>query len=412
MNKRILNLSTALLLFLGVMACDEGTFGPLVKDGTAPGTISNPRVKNTPGGAQITYDIPSDKDALYVEGSFKRNGETVVSRSSVHKNTLSVEGLNSTEPQEIALVTVDRSENRSAPVKVTINPGESPLSKMYKSFELIPDFGGPRLRYENEDNAKMEVLLYTVNEQGEKTYKRSAFLQGNETKSFYTFRDTAFSNKPLKFAVEAVDRWGNKSEIKEETVNSFEENLMDRLKMKAVELQGDEPTAWGWVLRHLFDGNKNTGFHTGNRAGATIVPPYTKKYHMFTIDMGVVAKLSRIKWWQRPTNTWIYRHGNPRYFEIWGIDELPEDEGASMAPGSGWAKLVEDGEVKKPSGRPPQDNTAEDLAAGAAGEESLVPIEAPPVRYIRFVCLENWARSNFVHIMEYELYGRVEREVR
>ena len=83
-----------------------------------------------------------------------------------------------------------------------------------------------------------------------------------------------------------------------------------------------------------------------------------------------------------------------------------------MAPGSGWVKLVENGEVKKPSGRPPQDNTAEDLAQAAAGEEFLVPIEAPPVRYIRFVNLENWARSNFVHIMEYELYGRVEREVR
>ena len=411
MNKRILNLSTALLLFWGVMACDEGTLGPLVKEGgTAPGTISNPRVKNTPGGAHITYDIPSDKDALYVEAKYKRNGKTVVARSSVYKNTLSVEGLNSTEPQEIELVTVDRSENRSAPVKVTINPQESPLSQMFKSFELVADFGGPRLRYKNEENAKMEVLLYTTNEQGEKTYKQSAFLQGNETTDFYTFRDTAFSDKPVKFAVEAIDRWGNKSEIKEETVKSFREDLMDRFKMKGVELKGDEPTAWGWVLRNLIDGNKNTGFHTASRNGK-IVPPYEKEQHLFTIDMGVVAKLSRIKWWQRPTNVWVYRHGNPRYFEIWGIDELPEDEGASMAPGSGWVKLVEDGEVKKPSGQPPQQNTAEDLAAAAAGEEFLVPIEAPPVRYIRFVNLENWARSNFVHIMEYELYGRVEREI-
>ena len=413
MNKRILTLSTALLLFWGVMACDEPPKGPLVNDGTAPGVISNPRVKNMPGGAEITYDIPKDADALYVEGRYKRNGKTVVARSSVHKNTLTIEGLSSTEPQEIELITVDRSENRSAAVKVTVNPLESHLNQMFKSFELMPDFGGPRLNYKNEGEIKTEIRLYTVDEQGKETYKQSAFLNGKEVNQFYTFRDTAFNEKPLNFALHALDRWGNKTDTKKETVKSIKEDLMDRTKMKTVELTGDSKDAWGWVLKNVFDGNKNTGFHTAASAGdGPIVPPYTKGNHMFTVDMGVVAKLSRIKWWQRPTNVWVFRHGNPRYYEIWGIDRLPGDDGASMAPGSGWVRLVKDAEVEKPSGRPPQNNTAEDLAHAVKGEEELVPVEAPPVRYIRFVCLENWARSKFVHIMEYEFYGKVEREIK
>lgn len=414
MKKRILTLSTVLLLFWGVMACDEPAKGPLVNDGTPPGVISNPRVKNMPGGAEITYDIPKDADALYVEGKYKRNGETVVARSSVHKNTLAIEGLSGTEPQEIELMTVDRSENRSPAVKVTINPLESPLSQMFKTFEMVPDFGGPRLKYKNEGEIKTEIRLYTVDEQGKETYKQSAFLNGKEVKQFYTFRDTAFSEKSLNFALHALDRWGNKTETKKEIVKSIREDLMDRTKMKAVELTGDLPSAWGWVLRNVFNGSKTgSGFHTAASAGdGKIVPPYTKGNHMFTIDMGVVAKLSRIKWWQRGSNTWVFRHGNPRYYEIWGIDKLPDDDGASMAPGSGWVRLVKDGEVKKPSGRPPQNNTAEDLAHAANGEEELVPGDAPPVRYIRFVCLENWARSKFVHIMEYELYGKVERKIK
>lgn len=414
MKKRILNLSTALLLFWGVMACDEPPKGPLVNDGTAPGVISNPRVKNMPGGAEITYDIPKDADALYVEGKYKRNGEIVTARSSVHKNTLAIEGLSGTEPQEIELITVDRSENRSAAVKVTINPLESPLSKMFKSFELLPDFGGPRLKYKNEAEIKTEILLFTVDEQGKQTYNQSAFLEGKEINKFHTFRDTTFNDKSLKFALHALDRWNNKTETKEATIKSIKEDLMDRRKMKAVELTGDTPSAWGWVVKNLFNGSTKggAGFHTPLSITAPVVPPYDKSLAMVTIDMGVVAKLSRIKWWQRAADphNFYYTRGNPRYFEIWGRDERPTDDGASMGEGSGWVRLITDGEVIKPSGKPVGTNTKEDVALSDKGFEYLVPIEAPPVRFIRFVCKENWQGSFWMNLMEIKLWGRVEQQ--
>ena len=112
MKKTILMLSMASFLFWAGTSCDDGSKEPLVKDATPPGPVSNPKAKPMPGGAQITYDIPADEDALYVEGSYKRNGKKVIARSSVYSDTLLIEGLNSTEPQEVELVVVDRSENR------------------------------------------------------------------------------------------------------------------------------------------------------------------------------------------------------------------------------------------------------------------------------------------------------------
>ena len=128
---------------------------------------------------------------------------------------------------------------------------------------------------------------------------------------------------------------------------------------------------------------------------------------MFTVDLGVVAKLSRFKFWQRQGDggcCGVYSHGNPRYFEVWGIAEIPADNGASL---EGWTRLIENGEVVKPSGAPIGSNSAEDLAQAAKGEEFEFSIEAPPVRYIRFVNMESWSTGKFMHLMELNFWGQI-----
>jgi len=59
MNKyRILQalLVTSLIFTLG---CEEIVREPLSKDGTPPGPVTAPAVKNIPGGALITYQLPN-----------------------------------------------------------------------------------------------------------------------------------------------------------------------------------------------------------------------------------------------------------------------------------------------------------------------------------------------------------------
>ena len=416
MKKTILMLSMASFLFWAGTSCDDGTKEPLVKDATPPGPVSNPKAKSIPGGAQITYDIPTDEDALYVEGSYKRNGKKVVARSSVYADTLLIQGLNSTEPQEVELVVVDRSENRSKPVKVPIKPEESPLKQIFKSFKMLPDFGGPRLNYKNPNQIKVEILLHTI-EEGKKTYKQSAFLEKNTgTEGFYTFRDSTFHKKPFMFALEATDRWGNTtgSFKNENGIQSFREDLLDRRKMKVAELKGDytkEPWgAYGWQWRNLFDGSKSSGYAGGDVSTLTdenIVPPYTEKRFIVTIDLGVNAKLSRFKFFHR-LGSFLYTHYNPRYFDIWATNKIPADDGASLE--AGWVQLIKKGEAAKPSGSPSGTNTAADIAAAEAGFEFLIPIDAPDVRYFRFVMLESWQKGNGFQFMEFEFYGQAKEE--
>jgi len=69
--------------------------------------------------------------------------------------------------------------------------------------------------------------------------------------------------------------------------------------------------------------------------------------------------------------------------------------------------LIENGEVVKPSGGAIGSNSAEDVAQAASGEEFEFPIEAPPVRYIRFVNLESWSTGKFMHIMEINFWGQI-----
>lgn len=383
------------------IACEEEERGPLFRDDIPPASVKDIEVENIPGGAKITYSVPKDEDVLYVEAFYQLdNGKEVVSKSSVFKNTIIIEGLREKRSQEVELVSVDRSNNRSVPVFASITPETAPIDKLFESFELFEDFGGVRLSYNNEDEIAAEILLYAADSLGNMVYEQSVFISDNNS-SHYTFR--SFPPEARNFGVSAIDRWDNATEVVQKMITPLEEYELNTEKFRDIFLDGDEPDAFGWTKPNLWNGSiDGSGFHTAQGEPGTVIPPYTRGYHVMSMDLGVVAKLSRFKFWQRQ-GSWIYTHGNPRYFEIWGIDEIPDDDGASL---EGWTKLVENGEVVKPSGSALGNNSAEDEAAAASGEEFDFPIEAPPVRYIRFVNLENWSGGKFMHFMEIKFWGQ------
>lgn len=406
MKNNMFPLMAIIFLAVGVLACqeEEDARGLAAPDSTPPGIVSEIAVTNLPGGAKIEYKLPDDQDALLVEASYRLgNGETVTAKSSIFKNFVTIEGLRQAESQEVSLVVVDRSNHRSPPVVVSISPETAPIDKLFTTFELEADFGGVRLKYNNEDEIRAELLLYASDESGRLVYSQSEFIN-SDNQSKHTFR--GFPPETATFGIAAIDRWDNATEIMEAELLPLEEALLDIYDFKDISLDGDEPDAFGWVKTNMWDGaieeGEGPGFHTEPGKPGAIIPPYTEGYHMFTVDLGVTAKLSRFKFWQRVPRV-IFYHGNPRRFELWGIDEIPADNGASF---DGWTRLVENGEVIKPSGGPINVNSPEDEAQAAAGEEYEFPIEAPPVRYIRFVNFENWSTSKFIHIMELNFWGQ------
>jgi len=387
------------MLFL---SCEEEERGPLVSDNTIPEVITEVMVENLPGGAKIAYKVPATDDILLVEATYVRNGELITARSSVYKNFVVIEGLKETSPQEVTLSVVDRSANRSQAVNVTINPQTAPIDILFETLEMVEDFGGVRLLYDNKDDIQVEFLLYTIDANGTATYNQSAFVN-NSSRSYHTYR--TFAPTPQNFGVVAIDRWDNITTIKKATVTPLEEVMLDIYEFDDLKLSTDEPDAFSWFMPNLWNGSiDGSGFHTDQTTPGAIVPPYTTPYHMFTFDLGVLAKISRIKFWQRQ-GTWIFSHGNPRHFEIWGRPDFPTDDGASF---DGWTLLVANGEVIKPSGGPIGSNSAEDTASAALGEEFDASLSAPPVRYIRFVQIQNWTDGKFIHIMEFNFWGQLQ----
>src|SRR5690606_14940105 len=107
-----------------------------------------------------------------------------------------------------------------------------------------------------------------------------------------------------------------------------------------------------------------------------------------TIDMGVIAKLTRFKFWQRGTiseHTLLYANANLKKIELWGTDN-PDPNGDY----ANWNKLGEY-EVVRPSGLSPgQPVTAEDIAAAQEGHEITISMDAPVARFIRIRAMETF----------------------
>lgn len=399
-----LYLVAPLLVLVGLVACGEEEMrGSLYEDSIPPSPVSDVQVTNLPGGAKISYQIPDDEDLLMVEATYIRGGKEAQTSASVFNNELVIEGLRASGSFDVELVAIDRSNNRSNSVKVQVTPLKAPIDEMFETMQLREDFGGVRLRYNNKDDIQVEFQLLRQTESSLYEYQTSAFIT-NGQRTGYSFR--GFEPVTQKFAVVAIDRWDNISDTLYAELTPIEEEILDIENFTAIRpgIPTDMPDAFGWVLENMWNGNiGGSGFHTSQADPGFVVAPYQEPFHIISFDLGVTANLSRIKFWQRQ-GTWIFAHGNPRYFEIWGTDELPDNDGESM---EGWTKLVENGEVLKPSGGPLGQNSAEDEAQAANGEEFEVSDSSVPIRYIRFVNFQSWSGAKFMHIMEFNFWGKI-----
>ncbi|WP_170147990.1 DUF5000 domain-containing lipoprotein [Marinoscillum furvescens] len=384
---------------------EEDTRGINRSDSEAPSPISNPVVTNRPGGAKIEYKIPKDDDLLYVQAQYElASGEIEVRKSSIFKNYVIVEGLREAETsKEVKLQAVDRSGNMSEPVTVDISPETAPIDILFETIELLGDFGGVRMNYDNSNLLNAEIQLHVRDSvSGLMTYNQSVFIS-NDQFDFHVFRPFE-STDSMEVGVQIIDRWDNVTELKTAMVKPLKEEQIPLSSYADIVLEGDQIAAFTWELFYLYDASVGgKGYHTGQSEPGHIVPPYVEPYHMFTLDLKKPRVLSRFKFWQRQGSRWAYNHGNPKSFEIWGVDELPADNGASME-NNGWVLLVPDGKTIKPSGLPPGTNSAEDVAAAAAGHE-LAVVDRTPVRYVRFVCFESWSGGKFFHLMELNAWG-------
>ena len=263
------------------------------------------------------------------------------------------------------------------------------------TIEMIPDFGGVLYRWTNENNSPLAFLVYATDTLGKLSHIETVY--SGITDGKYNVR--GYEPEEKEFAILVRDRWDNFSDTAKVTVTPMFEQELDKTKFNKVILDTDQSwDAWGAKYERTFDGNINNFNHTYAGTGW---PQY------LTVDLGVVARLSRVVVHQRLK--FKYRHGNPRLMDIWGIKETPEQDGRY----DGWHPLrvaPENGCVAlKPS---QEGGTAEEDAQHVLnGDEYTFSLDDPPVRYIRFVVNETWGNTGFSHMGEITFFGQVVEEL-
>lgn len=402
--KFIKYISILILPLFGLLfSCSEDKGGkPLENSTIAPGEVEGIAIENLPGKAKLTYSLPDDKDLLYVVAEYAlENGTKMEVKASYYNNSMLLEGFRGNSETEVTVYAVNRSEVKSSPVKIKVNPLLAPIFDVYDALTVQPDFGGLRIKTVNPTKENLSILVLQKNTQGD--WEPSP-------KSIYTKTTTVnqalrgFEIKPQEFAFVIRDRWLNVTDTLFQEVTPIFEQLMPKSSYGAIKLANDAQVIGTYPVTNLWDGQFLEwwgSYFTGRTLDIG--------NHLVTFDIGKITKLSRLRIWQfsEPIGgqRLYYYLGAMRKFRIWGSNTLNNGDL------SGWTNMGEYEvgkdffEVIKPSGLPYAQENNDDLIAARDGQDWEISIDKPAVRYLRIECLENWTGGQFMAVSEVHVYG-------
>jgi hypothetical protein len=397
-----INICTRYLLIcvLLILGCSEEERGAYGSDEIPPDAVEINSVENKPGGAIIKFTPPTNEDLLYIRGAYSdENGisKQVIVSSVI--DTLSIIGFGQTGDYNVDVTAIDTSDNESVAVTTTISPLEAPIHAILESIEGAQDFGGINISYLNPTRAEVSLNMSILDQDGNQVFKESFYT--SQANSSYSFR--GYDPIPTTFIIYVEDRWGNKSITKTLESTPLEDVFLDKGFFSIQQMPGDESfSEYGFSANQMWDGSWSSQWNCGH-TNFLALP------HQLTINLGQLARLNRFKLYQRG-GTELYKHGNPKRFQIYGrenLDNLPIYSPSN--PGDGWILLGEF-ESFKPSGLPPGSNTEEDYLFQDNGEDFVFDsnIQQYNIQYIRFVNLETWNNQMVSVIGELSFWGSVD----
>lgn len=369
---------------------DNDVNKPIDKGSHAPGQVSNVIVKNQSGAALLSYDLPLDDDLLYVLARCdKGNGNVVDFRASYYTNQLLIEGFGDTKAYSVDLYAVNRSGNKSKPVKVEIKPLVPQIQITAESIVMKEDFGGMNFTFENKTKADLAFIVLTEDESGDKVIAET-FYSGRETAKFAV---RGFTDQDRWFGIVVRDKWENHSDTLSQNLTPIYEVKLNKSLFRAKIFPNDSPaTSWDGALEYMWDDVVNDkGAHTGN--DSNMEPKH------ISFDLGVKAQLSRINLKTIPDDKHWYNDVSPRFYEIWGAED-PDSSGSFET----WTKLASIENIK-PSGLSLGILTEDDRIAGRNGDDADITLDAPRVRYLRIVCTRNWSGNTNMVVSEITVWG-------
>ena len=387
----IKNIGLALLLLTMVRLVKKKYKYHFPKDGEVPAQVSNIAVESLPGGAKITYKVPSSANLLYVKAVYEWPAGTVKeSRSSLYGDSLIIRGLGTTDELNVKVYSVSVGEVESEPTLVKIKPDTPPVITAFATLKMQEDFGGVYVNFKNLSKADLVISLLAKDSVGD--WQPVDAYYTNSAQGEFIVRGQ--KSRPTDFGLFVRDRWNNKSDTLEVNLTPRYERQLAGLRV--VNYPTDVKTFYSnYNFTRLFDNNLSDPSGLHHTAVGSGLPQW------FTIDLGATTKLSRFKYWMRGivANPTYYGFGNPERWEVWGTNNPDPDGGWTQ-----WTKLM-DCVATKPSGLPTGQYSNEDREVGAAGLDFTFPAEVPPVRYLRWRTNKNFGDVAYVHIMELTFWG-------
>lgn len=383
------------LFLLICIGCNDERRSPYGKnDGMAPDPVTGVNVTNINGGAILRYTLPDNSDLLYVKALYfnSRNEEQEV-RSSMYNDSLVIANLGDMNEREVRLYAVDRTENISKPTIVKIQPLEPSVMQVQKSLKETVSWGGFLLNYTNIQRADVSVFVYKFDKVEEQYVQHEVFYT-NSKEGTFAVRD--LPHELNKFRVFVKDKWGNISDDTYFELLPWKEDKLDKSKFKKIKVLDDvDWNQYNGKYEALFDEDEWV-YNMAHTAYPIAFP------HAFSVDLGVSARISRIRYWQRQDGDNYYAHGAPKVMKMFGCED-----GKNPDVEENWTLLYE-GEMFKPSGNLfGEPNTAADMKEARDGHEFSMFDTDVYIRYFRFQSLASWSGMECTVIREITLWGDV-----
>ncbi|NLR82339.1 DUF4959 domain-containing protein [Chitinophaga eiseniae] len=387
---------TAVIVAVGLYSCQKQTgtnLEPIYKSDKKPPVVTNVQVNNFPGGALITYNIPADPEILYVQADYMINQKAQQQvKASYYTDTLTVLGFEKAGEYKVTLRAVSRSEVKSDPVDVIVHPQTPPYLTVKSSLQIVADFGGANIQFRNVTGADIGVVTLVD------TIGKPEYIYTNYTKDTSgNFSVRGFSAKERKFGAFVRDRWGNVSDTVWAKVTSMNEQELDRTKMKALLLPGDQKACCGSDLSVPLSNSYSAGdwaFYGGTGPNDSVPA-------RVTIDFGRPVVLSRFRYWMRQNGGAEFRNGTLRFFKVYGSMN-PNPNGALDGT---WTQIGGVYELVKPSGLPYGQLNSADNAVVDNGSEFIFPLPAVTMRYFRLVILQNFSGGQGLEMASIKFMG-------
>lgn len=401
MKRLVINSFAAIILSFIAVSCTELPHNQTPVDKDSPLSLNNIQIESLPGGAKITYEVSNETDISYVKAEYTYKGVKNIVRSSIYNNFLMIEGLGSVEPVEVTLYVVDHSENSSEGITKTFTPDTPPLDTVFESVEISALYGGVAVKFDNATATEIGVTLFYEDKNGILQEGQTHF--SNDKLGEISFRP--FDPVENRFAVRLMDKWGNYSDLKETHVAPLFETEFSKKKFREVGLPGDNTSnLYNYTLANTWDDDDWSLWTTDDGAGYSF-PEY------FTIDVGILAKLSRIR--VRTRTLLLYCNNAPRTFEVWGAATYKTDKDAGYWTGDEWKtdgdwEMLGDFEIKRPSGITEEVCNPDgiDKEEGEKGFFFNIPVDKKPLQYLRFIIKTTWTEGGTaIHMAEFGFYG-------